>query len=139
MKYTIQNKTNLRVRYGETDQMGYCYYGNYAQFFEVGRVEALREIGMSYKNLEDMGYMLPVSEYSVKYLRPAFYDELLDIITRIDEIRGAKITFVYEIRNEKNEIIANAKTDLVFVQKESMRPCPPPKIFIDKLSPYAEK
>ena len=81
--HTIQ----LRVRYGETDQMGYCYYGNYAQYFEVGRVETLRSLGLSYKQLENEGFMLPVSEFSVKYKSPAFYDDLLSIETTITETK----------------------------------------------------
>ena len=76
------HETKVRVRYGETDQMGYCYYGNYAQYFEVGRVEALRSLGCSYKALEDQGIMLPVSEYNVKYKRPAYYDDELTIQTK---------------------------------------------------------
>lgn len=139
MDYNFEHNTSLRVRYGETDQMGYCYYGNYAQFFEVGRVEALREIGSSYKDLEDRGFMLPVSEYTVQYKRPALYDDNLTIVTKIVEIRGAKISFHYKIVNENMELVATAKTDLVFVNKESMRPCPPPKFFIKKLLPYETK
>lgn len=139
MEYTFKHKTNIRVRYGETDQMGYCYYGNYAQFFEVGRVEALRNVGCSYKVLEDQGVMLPVSEYSVKYFKPALYDDNLTILTKIKEVRGAKITFAYQIFNENEELLSEACTVLVFVRKESMRPCPPPEYFTLKLLPYAVK
>ena len=95
MKIPFINTTEIRVRYGETDQMGYCYYGNYAQYFEVGRVEALRSLGMSYKALEEQGVMLPVSEFSVKYLSPAFYDDLLTVKTEITAIKGARIYFTY--------------------------------------------
>ena len=73
----FQSTTKVRVRYAETDQMGYCYYGNYAQYYEVARVEALRSLGISYKNLEAQGYLLPVSDFSIKYILPAFYDEEL--------------------------------------------------------------
>ena len=75
MEYLFTQETKLRVRYGETDQMGYCYYGNYAQYFEVGRVEALRAVGMSYRDMEKDGIMLPVSEFTVKYISPALYDD----------------------------------------------------------------
>lgn len=139
MNYTFKYTTNLRVRYGETDQMGYCYYGNYAQFFEVGRVEALRNIGCSYKDLENEGVMLPVRVYTVEYFRPALYDDNLTIITYIDEIKGAKITFHYEIENEAGELISKATTTLVFVRKEGMRPCPPPDDFLSKLAQYEKK
>lgn len=139
MKYNFNYNTSIRVRYGETDQMGYCYYGNYAQFFEVGRVEALREVGFSYKDIEDLGFMLPVSEFTVKYIRPAYYDDELIIITEISEIKGPKITFDYKILNAKKELVSSAKTDLVFVKKENMRPCAPPDFFLEKLKPFELK
>ncbi len=124
------HKTSLRVRYGETDQMGYCYYGNYAQFFEVGRVEALRELGFSYKKLEESGIMLPVRNYSVNYIKPAMYDDLLTIETIISKIEGARITFDYAIYKEGDIKVAEATTTLVFVSKTTMRPTSPPKDFI---------
>ncbi|MEX1191342.1 MAG: thioesterase family protein [Brumimicrobium sp.] len=127
--YLFKGLTHLRVRYGETDQMGYCYYGNYAQFFEVGRVEALRSIGMSYKKMEDEGIMLPVSEFSVKYVRPALYDDELAITTYVTKLEGVRLFFDYEIFNESSELIATAKTTLVFVDKNTMRPKTPPESF----------
>ena len=131
--------TTLRVRYGETDQMGYSYYGNYAQYFEVGRVEALREIGMSYKSLEENGVMLPVSDFQVKYKAPAKYDDALTISTRIIEVKGARIEFEYTIKNEANTLIATGTTTLVFVAKKNMRPIPAPKIFLDVVSKHEKK
>ncbi len=136
MKINYSFSTKLRVRYGETDQMGYCYYGNYAQYFEVGRVETLRNCGMSYKNLEDHGIMLPVSEYSVKYLAPAFYDDELTIKTTITELSGARIYFNYEIFNSKDKLISTAHTILVFVNKADMRPIQAPDSFIQLLDKY---
>ena len=97
----FSNSSHLRIRYSETDQMGYCYYGNYAQFFEIGRVETLREIGVSYKELEARGIMLPVVDLNVKYLRPALYDDLIEIKTYLNKVPGVKIEFDYEIYNEK--------------------------------------
>jgi acyl-CoA thioester hydrolase len=123
------HNTTVRVRYGETDQMGYCYYGNYAQYFEVGRVETMRALGCSYRKLEEDGIMLPVSDFQVKYFRPALYDDLLTIKTEIVELRGPRIIFDYEITNDKNEIISRASTTLVFVKKETMRPTSPPSYF----------
>lgn len=123
-------ETTLRVRYGETDQMGYCYYGNYAQYFEVGRVDALGAYGMSYKDLENRGYMLPVSTYSVKYIRPAFYDDLLTIKTTIVDLKGVRIFFEYEILNEEGQLLATAETTLVFVDSASRKPVSPPNDFI---------
>ena len=128
--FILKNETYLRVRYSETDQMGYCYYGNYAQYCEVGRVEALRDVGLSYKELEDKGVMLPVSEFSIKYKRPAKYDDLLKITTLIVAVKGPKITFEYEIYNEKGQLLVEAMTTLVFVSKETMRPIAPPDYFM---------
>ena len=136
MKFNCSFSIKLRVRYGETDQMGYCYYGNYAQYFEVGRVETLRNCGMNYKTLEDQGIMLPVSEYSSKYIAPAFYDDELTIKTTITEISGARIYFNYEIVNSKNKLISTAQTILVFVNKTDMRPIQAPDSFIQLLDKY---
>jgi acyl-CoA thioester hydrolase len=136
MQINFSQSTKLRVRYGETDQMGYCYYGNYAQYFEVGRVEALREIGMSYKEMEISGIMLPVSEFQVKYLRPVLYDDEITIQTKIIEIKGCRIVFDYEIKNNEGEILSTAKTTLVFVSKETMKPITPPSDFIDLFKKY---
>jgi acyl-CoA thioester hydrolase len=93
-KKMFLNETNLRVRYAETDRMGYVYYGNYAGYYEVGRVEALRSLGMSYREMEDSGIMLPVLTYSIKYFKPSYYDDLLTIQTIIPEIPGTRIKFL---------------------------------------------
>nr|WP_299207369.1 thioesterase family protein [uncultured Brumimicrobium sp.] len=124
------SEIQLRVRYGETDQMGYCYYGNYAQYFEVGRVEALRTLSWSYKEMEEKGFMLPVSSFSVKYISPAFYDDLLTVHTRIIDLKGVRLYFEYEIKNEQGKLVATAETILVFVDKNTMRPTTPPKDFV---------
>lgn len=138
MLINFSHQTLIRVRYGETDQMGYCYYGNYAQYFEVGRVEAMREIGMSYRDMENEGIMLPVSEYQVKYFKPALYDDELNISTKITAIKGARLFFEYEIRNVNNELLSTAMTILVFVSKENMRPITPPNSFIQLLEKYVD-
>jgi acyl-CoA thioester hydrolase len=129
----FKNNHQIRVRYGETDQMGYCYYGNYAQYFEVGRVEALRSLGLSYKSLEDDGIMLPVLDFNVKYIAPAYYDDLLTIETTIERIDGARLYFSYEIKNEAGKLISKATTTLVFVNKTTMRPTVPPAQFLSLL------
>jgi acyl-CoA thioester hydrolase len=131
-----ENICNTRVRYGETDQMGYVYYGNYAQFFEIGRVEAMRSLGMSYKDMEAEGIMLPVTEFNIKYLKPAFYDDELTIKTYIRKIPSVKIHFDYEIFNADGLKLCEAFTTLVFVSKDTMRPRSAPDSFIDKLKKY---
>lgn len=136
MQFNFSTSTKIRVRYGETDQMGYCYYGNYAQYFEVGRVEALREVGLSYKEMEQKGIMLPVSEYNVKYIHPAFYDDELNVTTKIEKLKGCRLLFQYEIFNSDNKKIATASTTLVFVSKSTMKPISPPEDFIKLMHKY---
>ena len=129
--------TQLRVRYSETDRMNYVYYGNYAQYFEVARVEALRSLGVSYKNLEEEdGVMLPVLDYQIKFFKPGFYDELLTIKTSIVKIPEARICFEYEVYNDKNELINKASTTLVFVNKTTGKPMPAPANFLKLLQPF---
>ncbi len=131
MDLNIQYKHSclIRVRYGETDRMGYCYYGNYAEYLEVGRVEAIRSKGITYKQLEDDGIMLPVLEFQIKYFAPAKYDDLLQIVTCISHLRGSRIFFTYEIYNEENKKLAEASTTLVFVKSKTMKPTAPPEVF----------
>ena len=121
--------TRIRVRYGETDQMGFCYYGNYAQFLEVGRVEALRSCGFSYKELESQGVLLPVRSFSIKYVSPAKYDDTLEIQTSIIKMEGTRIEFSYVVKTNEGVLIANALTELVFVSADSLRPIPMPEKF----------
>ncbi|MES2140134.1 MAG: thioesterase family protein [Bacteroidota bacterium] len=130
------SETSLRVRYAETDRMGYVYYGNYAQYFEVGRVEALRQLGTSYKEMEDNGIMLPVYTCTIKYLKPAFYDDLLVIKTVIKDLPTAKITFDYEIYNQKGELLTTGNTALVFIKMSANKPCAAPDSFIEKVKVY---
>ena len=129
--YTFETK--LRVRYSETDQMGYVYYGNYASYFEVARVDMLRSIGLSYKAMEDSGIMMPVLEMKSKYIKPAYYDDLLTIKVIIKEIPQTRILFNYEITNEADILIHLGETTLVFVNMESMRPCNCPEILLSKI------
>lgn len=130
------SETTLRVRYAETDKMGYVYYGNYTHYYEVGRVEALRQLGMSYKELEESGIMLPVYTCSIKYLKPALYDDLLIIKTTIKELPTARIVFDYEIYNQKNELLNTGNTTLVFIDMKTNKPCPAPIAFIRKIKKY---
>jgi len=127
------HKTELRVRYGETDQMKYAYYGVYAQYFEVGRVELLRSLGITYKELEELGFALPVVNYNINYKKPAFYDDKLTIETTIKETPSIKIIFNYRTLNEKGEVLNTAETTLVFLDFKTGRPCQCPEILINKL------
>ncbi len=129
-------ETKIRVRYGETDQMGYVYYGNYAEFYEVARVEMLRSLGLSYKWMEETGIMMPVLELKCKYIKPAYYDDLITIKVRIHEKPATRIKFNYELFNEANELINLGETTLVFVNIESKRPCLGPDLFMNKLEAF---
>ncbi len=133
------SELSIRVRYGETDRMGYVYYGNYAEYFEVARVEAMRNLGLSYKELEDNGILLPVYTYSVAFLKPAFYDDILRIKTKIIRLPQAKIEFEYETYNSSNELINTANTVLVFLAKENNRPIKAPDFFLESLKIHFQK
>ena len=130
------SKTTVRVRYGETDQMGYVYYGNYAMYYEVARVESLRQLGLTYKELEDMGVMMPVLENFSKYHQPALYDDEITIVTTIREKPSVRIQFEYTLYNGQGKLIHEGKTLLAFVDKKSGRPCRPPEVFMKVLQPY---
>ncbi|MEM6523843.1 MAG: thioesterase family protein [Bacteroidota bacterium] len=131
-----QHQLQIRVRYADTDQMGYVYYGNYAAYYEAARVEALRALGMTYRELEESGVMMPVLENHSKYIAPALYDELLTITTSINKKPGVRITFHYEIHNEEGSLIHTGETLLVFVNMESKRPCAMPENMEKLLLPY---
>jgi acyl-CoA thioester hydrolase len=123
----MEHQIEVRVRYSETDQMGVVYHGNYIPYFEMGRVEWLRNKGVSYKSMEESGIALPIVSMSINYKKPARYDELLTVITKFKNQTSVKIEFVCEIRNEKKELLTTAHFILVFVDMKTGRPIAPPK------------
>jgi acyl-CoA thioester hydrolase len=120
------HSTEIRVRYGETDQMGVVYHGNYAQFLEVARVEWLRSIDISYKKMENNGVMLPVVNLNINFKKPAVYDEMIIVKTKLREKPGLKITVDQEIYNKNNDLLTVSEITLVFVNMQTKRPmlCP---------------
>ncbi|WP_159637494.1 acyl-CoA thioesterase [Sphingobacterium composti Ten et al. 2007 non Yoo et al. 2007] len=130
------HEEKIRVRYAETDQMGYVYYGNYAAYYEVARTEMLRTTGFSYKELEEMGVMMPVLEMNIQYNQPAKYDELLTVKVIIKEKPAVRIKFDYEVYNEKGALLNTGNTQLVFVDMARNRPCKAPDVFMKKMEPY---
>jgi acyl-CoA thioester hydrolase len=133
----IKAESKIRVRYGETDQMGYVYYGIYAQYYEVGRVDAMRSAGFTYKEVEEKGVLMPVIDYQISYKKPAFYDEELTLLTYLKAIpTGARIVFDYECYNEKKELLNTGKVTLVFIERKSNRPCAVPSWFKLALLPF---
>jgi acyl-CoA thioester hydrolase len=134
----FQHQVQIRVRYAETDQMGVVYYGNYATYYEVARVECIRALGLSYKQMEENGIVLPVLENYSKYIRPAKYDDLLTVTAFIKEMPSVRITFDYEIKNQAGTLLNIGNTTLVFLSKETGRPCPAPPLIVEALKPYFE-
>jgi len=126
----------IRIRYADTDQMGFVYYGNYPTFYEIGRVEAMRALGFSYRKLEESGIMMPVLECKSKYLMPAKYDEMIQLRTTITSLPKVKIYFTYEIFNEEEKLIHTAETILAFINKSSFKPCRVPNEIVTLLTPY---
>ena len=132
------SETTVRVRYSETDQMQYVYYGNYATYYEVARVETLRELGFVYSQLEDSGIMMPVIECKMRYIKPARYDELLNVKVTIPSKPGVKMLFTYEITNEAGVIVNKGETTLVFVEMKSGNPIQIPDMLNDLFAPFFE-
>lgn len=131
-----QYEIKLRVRYAETDQMGFVYYGNYATYYEVARVEALRSLGVTYKSLESQGILLPVLENWSKYILPARYDDLLTIKINMEKLPSTRLTFHYQVFNEEEKLINLGETTLVFVSRETEKPMMAPDFLLDILKPY---
>jgi acyl-CoA thioester hydrolase len=130
------SETKIRVRYGETDRMGYVYYGNYAEYFEVGRTEMLRSLGMTYKTMEDNGIILPVRSMSIHFKNPAQYDDLLTIKTFLKSFPEVKLDFYYEIINEKKLLLCCGNTILVFVDYKTKKVIRAPQYFLDAIKKY---
>ena len=131
------SETQIRVRYAETDQMDVVYYGNYAQYFEVGRVEAIRQLGLSYKDMEATGIILPVVEFTAKFLRPAHYDDLLTVRTSLRELPADhRILFHQEVFNEAGTLLTAGKVLLYFVKKGTMEKTTMPAYLETRLAPY---
>lgn len=135
--YTFKYKH--RIRYADTDQMGYAYYGNYAKYYEIGRVETIRSLGFSYKEFETVwGVMLPVVNLEARYIKPSFYDDLLTIETHIKEMPSKMVTFYCNIYNEQEELINKGVVKLFFVDMKTGKRVSSPEILTRNLKPYFE-
>ena len=126
-----EHTSQIRVRYSETDQMGVVYHGNYLPYFEIGRVEWLRNKGISYKSLEDNNIGLPIASLTLNYKKPARYDDLLLVKTKLKSHNGVKVEFDCEICNDNNELLTTASFLLVFIDLKTGRPKLPPKYVLD--------
>ena len=128
-----RNAVQHRVIYADTDQMGVAYYGNYARFFEIGRTEALRDLGIVYAELEKTGIIMPVTRMNIKYLRPLLYDELITIITRIEEFPNRIIVFHHELKNDKGDLLCEAEVHLAFADVKTKKAGRTPALIQEKL------
>jgi acyl-CoA thioester hydrolase len=131
-------ETNIRVRYGETDQMGVVYHGNYALYFEEARTEALRQIDVTYKSLEEYGVMMPVVSLHIDFKRSALYDDLLRVKTTMRQLPAARIVLEYEVYNESETLLATGSSTLVFIDKKTNRPTRCPEHLLNKFSTFFE-
>ena len=132
-------ETKIRVRYAETDQMGVVYHGNFAQYFETARAESIRQLGLTYKDMEAMGIIMPVVELHSKFIRPALYDELLTVTVILKELpKEHRIEFHHEVFDEKKNLLVTGRIVLYFMEAKTMKKTVMPKQLLDKLTPYFE-
>jgi acyl-CoA thioester hydrolase len=130
------SESKIRVRYGETDKMGYLYYGHYPEYFEVSRTDMIRSLGLSYKEIEDKGIIMPVKSLHVDFKLPAQYDELLTVKSCLKKMPEIKLEIDYEVYNQKQQLICTGNTILVFVNAQSRRPQRAPAFFIEAVKPF---
>jgi acyl-CoA thioester hydrolase len=132
------SETLIRVRYGETDKMGYMYYGHYPEYFEVSRTDMIRSLGLSYKEIEDLGIIMPVRSLKVEYKIPAYYDEVLTVKSYLKKIPEIKLDIDYEIYNQQNKLICTGNTVLAFVDNKTHRPRRAPEFFLNAVRKFFE-
>jgi acyl-CoA thioester hydrolase len=133
----LVHEVQIRVRYGETDQMGYLYYGNYAQYYEVGRVEMIRSLGLTYKHMEEEGgILMPVVELQTKYLRPIFYDNLVTVRTELRELPDRFITFHVQLLNEDGKLCTTGEVRLCFFSGAEKKVVSAPEYLMQEIRPY---
>lgn len=135
----LTKEVKIRVRYGETDKMGYVYHGVYASYYEIARTELMRDLDLSYKSLEDRQIMLPVYEMNMKFKAPAFYDDELRVRATIKQLPQIRFRFDIEIFNEQNRLINEGFVTLIFVDAHSRKPCRPPQDMLQAMAQYFEK
>lgn len=135
----FRHETHIRVRYAETDQMGYLYYGNYATYYEVGRAEMIRSIGLTYQSMEDdYGILMPVMSLQMRFVRPARYDELITVRTELRQLPQQHIVFHHELFNPKGKLVNGGSVKLCFVEQATNNTVNAPSFLTDKLQPYFE-
>jgi len=128
----------IRVRYGETDKMGFVYHGNYPLYYEEGRTDAIRKLGFAYSDLEAEGILLPVAEMNMRFKGPAFYDELLTVKTTLIEMPSKRMKFHTDIYNQKGDWINTGQTTVLCVRADTKKICELPQHLKDAVAPYFE-
>lgn len=129
----IVTETKIRVYYQDTDKMGVVYYGNYARYYEIGRTEMIRDMGFTYKQMEELNILLPARSLKINYFKSAYYDELLTVRTIVDTIPKVKFPIKTEIYNEQGELINSGETVLAFFSALTNKPIAAPKFFTDEM------
>jgi acyl-CoA thioester hydrolase len=129
----------FRVMYPDTDQMGSVHHSNYAKYYETARWELFRSLGISYRSVEDSGYMLPVTRMSSRFLKPIHYDDVLTMKTTLKSIKGARLWFTYKLYNANQELVNEAETDLAFVHRDTWKPCIAPDYVVKAIALFNNK
>lgn len=132
----LVNETQVRVYYEDTDKMGVVYYGVYPRYYEIGRTEMIRQLGITYKEIEDSGIFLPARSLKIDYLKSAYYDDLLTIRTIVESVPGVKFPIKTEIYNQQDELINTGEVVLVFFDSKTSKPCRIPRNFAAAIKPY---
>ncbi len=132
----LVSETKIRVCYDDTDQMGVVYYGVYPRFYEIGRTEMIRELGITYKEVEKQKIFLPAKSLNINYHKSAYYDDLLTVRTIVEKIPQVKFPIKTEIYNEAGELINSAEVVLAFFNGNTNKPCKAPDYFIDEMKKY---
>lgn len=132
----IEHEFQFRVRYPDTDQMGTVHHSNYVKYYETARWELFRSIGISYRSVEEAGYMLPVTRMNFRFMKTIHYDDLLTVKTTLKQMRAARIWFTYRLYNAAGELVNEAETELAFVHRDNWKPCLAPEFVIDAIKAF---
>lgn len=131
-------ETIIRVRYNETDRMGYLHHSVYASYFEIARTEMMRNLGISYKEMEDSGILLPVYALNISFRQPAFYDDKLTVKSMLTMLPVVKLIIEYEVINQNRQLICTATSTNVFINASNRKPIRAPESMIQKFNGFFE-
>ncbi len=135
----ITSENDIQIRYDEVDKMGYVYHGNYAKYYHISRTELLRKIGICDKEMENHNIILPVTEMSIKYIKPMYYDDIITIKTSLQNIPTSRMIFHHVVLNHNNEVINQAESTVAFVDIDTRKPIRAPQFIVNKIKSHIEK